>query len=401
MRRSFVRILFVALLLMGVFALDVYITYRVFSSRYPGANDFYPRWRGTQLYWLEGIDPYSEEASLAIQEGIYGRPARPDEDQVLFAYPFYTVFFLLPLIWLDYAWVQAVWMVVLESALIGGVTWCLKYVGWRVGRWSLVLTALWAVLFYHSVRTIVLGQFAGLVFLWTIGALWSLRRRRDVMAGVFLALTTIKPQMSFLLIPALLIWGAGRRRFRFLAAFGAAMVLLAGVSFTLSPSWVGQFVRQVMAYPSYTRLGSPVWIVAHHYLPWLGTLFELGVSLVIVVYLLVQWRHLLRVTADSGMFHWLIGLTLIVTNLATVRTATTNYVALYIPLFFALWVAFGRSPRRGLWMVVFYVFSAITMWALFLGSYRGYEPFVMYLVLPFILFGVFLGARRELQVAMV
>jgi hypothetical protein len=401
MKRSFWRVLFIALLLIGVSAFNVYITHKVFTSQFPGANDFYPRWRGAQLYWLKGIGPYSEEASLAIQEGVYGRPARSDEDQVLFAYPFYTVFFLLPLAWLDYAWAQAVWMVVIELALIGGVTLTLKYVGWQAGRWSLALAMLWTMVFYHSVRTIVLGQFAGLIFLWMICVLWSLRRQRDVMAGMFLVLTTIKPQMSFLFIPALLIWGVGRRRFRFVATFGVAMVLLASVSFALLPSWGGQFVRQVMAYPLYTRLGSPVWIVAHRFLPWLGTPFELGVSLLIVVYLVVQWRHLPQVTMGSGMFHWLVGLTLIVTNLATVRTATTNYVALYIPLFFALRVALVRSSKRSLWVIVFYLGSAVIMWVLFLGFYQGYEPLVMYIVLPFVLFGVFLSARRTLQAAVV
>ena len=231
MNRSVTSIVMAVLLLGLLFALDVYTTYRVFTLPHPGANDFYSRWKGAQVYWAEGIDPYSDQATLAIQEGIYGRPAGPDDDPGLFAYPFYTVFLLVPLAWLPYAWVEAIWLVILEFALIGGVLLYISLIRWRLPVWLLALTALWAVIFYHSARTILLGQFAGLVLLWMVATLWTLEGRYDVAAGVLLALTTIKPQMSILFIPALLLWGLGQRRWRFLGAFGAAMAFLLGASF--------------------------------------------------------------------------------------------------------------------------------------------------------------------------
>jgi hypothetical protein len=380
----------IAVILVGLlFVVDVYATYAVFTLQHPGANDFYPRWRGTQLYCQEGVDPYSDRATLAIQEGMYGRPARPDEDQVLFVYPFYTVFLLAPLAWLPYAWVQAIWIVVVEFSLIGGVMLSLSLAGWRLPSWLLGLSALWGVVFYHSTRTVMLGQFAGLVFLWTAGALWALRRERDLVAGVLLALTTVKPQMSVLLVPVLLVWGLCHRRWRFLGSFGAAMALLLGASFALLPGWLDQLIQQVMLYPSYTALGSPVWIIAHHYVPQLGTAFEIGVSAWLLLYLLIQWRHLPRVGPASGLFQWVIGLTLIVTNLAVLRTATTNFVVLYIPLLFGLKVVADRLSR-GEWMLAaFYVLSAVGMWALFVAAYAGKEPPIMYLPFPIAMFLLF------------
>jgi hypothetical protein len=70
-------------------------------------------------------------------------------------------------------------------------------------------------------------------------------------------------------------------------------------------------------------------------------------------------------------------------------------------MIFALRVALAHLPRRNVWLLVFYVGSTVTTWALFLATYRGHEPLVMYVVLPFVLFGVFLGARRTLQAATV
>jgi hypothetical protein len=406
MNRSVTSIVIVVLLLGLLFALDVYATYRVFTLSHPGANDFYSRWKAAQVYWVEGIDPYSDQATLAIQRGIYGRAAGPDDDPGLFAYPFYTVFLLAPLVWLPYAWVEAIWLVILEFGLIGGVLLYISLIRWNLPVWLLALAALWAVVFYHSARTILLGQFAGLVFLWMVATLWALWRGYDVAAGVLLALTTIKPQMSILFIPALLLWGLGQRRWRFLGVFGATMAFLLGASFILLPSWLVQFVRQVTLYPSYTAIGSPVWIVTHHYLPQLGlglsesiiTAAEVGLSVLLLVYLLIQWWRLHYVEANSGAFHWLIGLTLIVTNLVVLRTATTNFVALYIPLFFALKAATDRLPGRYGLLASFYILSTIGLWVLFITTVEArFEHPIMYLPLPLGLFVAFVWARTALQ----
>jgi hypothetical protein len=391
------ELILVALFFALLFVLEVYAVHSVFTSQYPGANDFFSRWKGAEVFWREGLDPYSDEATLAIQEGIYGRPARPDEDPGAFAYPFYTVFLLAPLAPLSYAWAEAVWLVILQFSLIGAVLLCLVLVDWRLPRWLVVLTGLWAVAFYHSARTLFLGQFAGLVFLWTAGVLLALKMRRDVVAGILLALTTIKPQMSFLLIPALLIWGVGQGRWRFLGSFAGTMLLFLGASFLLLPGWLGEFVAQVLRYPSYTAIGSPVWIVTHHYLPFLGSPGEVAISALLLLYLLVQCWKLPRVGATSMRFLWLVGLILLVTNLIVLRTATTNYVVLYIPLFFVLKVAADRLPRAHLWLALFYVLSLVGLWALFLTTVQGnYESPIMYLPLPSVLLLGLLWAKAVL-----
>ena len=380
--------------LVVLFALMVYATHEVFTSRFAGANDLYPRWKGAQLFWLEGIDPYSETATEAIQRGIYGRLARPDEDQVLFVYPFYTVFLLWPLVGLSYTWVQAIWLVILQFALIAAVILCLRLVGWRMPAWLLVLTLLWAVVFYNSTRTIILGQFAGLILLWLAGSLLALRHGRDVLAGALLALATIKPQMSFLVIPALLLWALGQRRWHFVAGFAGTLTVLAAISFLLLPTWLTGFIEQVAFYPDYTFTGSPLWVITGYYFPQLGRPVEMGLSIALLLYLFYQWRDLPRQAAVSPQFLVIIGLTLIVTNMIVVRTATTNYIVLYIPLFLLLKVAADRLPHGNGWVATFYVVSAVGMWALFLATIMGdLEHPVMYLPLPLALLAILTWAR--------
>jgi len=379
-RKTILSTLFGSFLL----AIMVWGTYTLFTSKVPGANDFYPRWKGAQLFWQDGIDPYSQTATEAIQRGLYGRLATPNEDQVLFVYPFYTIFLLWPLVSLDYAWVQAIWLVLVQFSIIGGVILGLRLVNWRVPLWLLAVVLLWSVIFYNSTRTIILGQFAGPIFLGIIACLFALKHDRDGLAGVLLSWTTLKPQMSYLLIPALLLWGIGQRRWRFVAGFGIAMGLLVGVSFILLPNWLTSFVAQVGYYPAYTITGSPLWVVTGYYWPQLGKPVETMLIALLVGYLLWQWRKLPGLPAVSTEFLVIISLTLIITNMIIVRTATTNYIIMYLPLLLLL-KAISDNLRRGNAIVtLLIVLSAAGMWVLFLTTIQGdLEHPITYLPLPF------------------
>ena len=184
-----------------LFIILVVAVHELFTKDAVGANDFYPRWRGSQLFWQEGIDPYSDEATAVIQTDMYGRLAHPEEDQVLFVYPFYVVFVLMPLTWLpvSYSWIQAIWLTVIIFSLITAVIMTLRLLEWSMPPWLLALTLVWTILFYNSTRTIILGQFAALIFLWFAAAILMFKQERYGWAGIFLALTTIKPQMTLCL----------------------------------------------------------------------------------------------------------------------------------------------------------------------------------------------------------
>ena len=380
-----------------LFTVMVWGTYTLFTSKVPGANDFYPRWKGAQLFWQDGIDPYSQTATEAIQKGLYGRLATADEDQVLFVYPFYTIFLLWPLVTLDYAWVQAIWLVIVQFSIIGGVILGLRLVNWHVPVWLLAVILLWSVIFYNSTRTIILGQFAGPIFLCTVGCLLALKHDHDVLAGILLSWTTVKPQMSYLLIPALLLWAIGQRRWRFVIGFGGAMIFLAGLSFILLPGWLTSFVAQVGYYPAYTITGSPLWVLTGYYWPQSGKPVEWLLIVLLLGYLLWQWRKLPRLTAVDTEFLVIISLTLIITNMVIVRTATTNYIIMYLPLLLVL-KTIGDNRRWGkLLITLLIVFGTVGMWLLFLTTMQGdLEHPITYLPLPFaLLFALIWGDVRR------
>jgi hypothetical protein len=368
-----------------LFALLIVVVRQLFTLEATGANDFYPRWKGTTLFWLDKVDPYSDVATEAIQTDMYGRLALPEEDQVLFVYPFYVTFILLPLVWLplSYSWIQAIWLTTLLVVMGTAVFLTLRLLDWKQPVWLFALTMLWVVLFYHNTRTIILGQFAAFVFLWLAAALLALKGGREGWAGFWLALTTIKPQMVILVIPALLLWGLGGRRWRFIAGFGLTMAGLFGLSFLLLPNWLTSFVHQVLSYPDYTFTGSPLWVLTGYYFPQLGKPVEQVLIVLSLGYMAWEWRWLWRVTAVTDQLLATLGITMIVTNLILVRTATTNYIIMTIPLFLLLRELAMRWRWGNLGVALFYGFSIVSSWALFIATIQGdTEQPIMYLPWP-------------------
>ena len=399
------------LLLLLLFAADVVATHAAFTSRVPGANDFLPRWEGARSFWIDGLNPYSDEVTRRIQIRIYGRPARADEDLVEFVYPFYTVFTLWPLVGLPYAWVQAIWLTLLQFGMVAIALMSMSLLrspralpndseyrarGWRVRPLELTAVILFALLFYSSARAIILGQYAVIIAALVIGAFLALRSGRDALAGGLLAFSTIKPQMIILIIPYVLLWSIVHRRWRVVWGFGLSMAILVGLSFLMLPTWLGDFLRQLRDVPSYTELGSPVWIIVQYVLG-LGNLVEAVVSGVMGLALLVVWARTIR-NGDWGAFQWVSGLTLIVTKLIALRTATTNYVILYPALWLVARAIIDRAPKWGKWIVAAGGLALLVgLWVLFAVTLAGkIESPLTYLPLPFGLAFAFVAWRGAL-----
>jgi hypothetical protein len=370
------------LLLGMLFALVSVAVYALFTTRFPSGNDFYSRWVGGCVLLREGMNPYSDAVTLRIQEGMYGRPAYPDEDQVAFAYPLYSLLFFWPLCFTDnYPLVQAIWFCSLLAGLVGAMVLWMQVICWRPRMWLWALTLSWSVLMYHDLRALLLGQFAVLVLLMLVMALWSMQRGRDGWAGLFLALSTVKPQMVYLALGWILLWSAGQRRWRLWRSLGVSLALLTLGSMLLLPSWVADFVRQAVAYPSYTAYGSLTWMIVQHWLG-LGRDVEIAVMVVLALGVLVVGRQLWRGTWEQMV--WMLGLLLLLTNFFTPRIATTNYLLL-VP-----WMLWGFRQiqlvwgRHGTWaVVVAEILSLVGLWMLFLTTVEGdFERAPVYFPFP-------------------
>jgi hypothetical protein len=371
----------IAALIVAVYLLLAYGTYTAFTSQTAGGNDFYPRWRGTRALILEGRDPYSEEVTLEIQKAMYGRPAREDEDQVAFAYPLYVSLLLLPFSLLPYPMAQAFWISTLILALLAALVFTLRTLGWVPSPLQLAGLALWSVLFYPSARSLVLGQVSIVVLALLALSLWAMRSDRPFLAGCALALSTMKPQMVFLVVPLLLLLAARRRQHTTLVGFAVVLAILLGVTSAILPTWIPSFVRNLASYQSYTSIYrggmSPVGYLVSVLLPApMSAVGTFALSLGLGAGLVCAWLGTLtdRLEPTTAL-----SFTVITTLLLPGETGTTNQVLLLLPV---IALAYGWYRRRWLVTLVFLVLL-VCPWLLFLLTVQGnLEHPMMVLPLP-------------------
>ncbi|MEW6568838.1 MAG: glycosyltransferase 87 family protein [Chloroflexota bacterium] len=395
-RRPWFGIVFLFLALSAALTLA---NYR-FALQMPGGNDFLPRWVGAHAWVVDGTNPYDPQVSLAAQEMIYGRPADRSrgEDVAHFVYPLPAMIFFAPFGLMPYPLARAAWMTVLELGLP-----LLAVLGLGLARWrpSVVVLAammLFSTLWYHAVRAVIVGQFAVIEALLLTGALLAIQRRRDIAAGLLLSLALSKPQVAFLLFPYAVVWSVSARRWWVVAStlfFSTAWV---GSALLLIPDWPILWLRQMVDYSGYTALGSPVSIAASVF-PRASPAITVIVTGLLVVYLLVEWG--LNLGADDRKFQWAAQLTLVITNLIALRTATTNYVVLVpaLCLIVAVWQVRWRRQVKVLLLGMFLVLG-VGVWALFLATVEGnVESALLYLPTPALtligLWWVRWWARRE------
>jgi len=380
MTRPHPQKLLVAALLVFIFLINVVVTHNGLTEPYPGHNDFLTVWEAGRSFFREGLDPYSDETTLNIQSQIYGRAAEGDEFPNSFAYPLYSLLLVLPMVFTNFAWAAAIYMVLSEACFIIALILLLDLFRWKPSSWLVVLLSLWSLFQYFAVRGLILGQVSNVVYLMQVVALWALARGRNHLAGVALALSTVKPQMGFLLVPFMLLWGLRTRRVRFVATAAGCWAGLMLLSFLLQPDWIQGWVGQLSAYPQYTVIGAPTSIVMRDWLG-LGVVGEWGANLVLWGLLLWAWYSVLS-DRRVDRLDWTIMLTLTVTHLTALRTATPHFVIFTIPFVFYL-REIGRRPRGSGWIVMVLLVSLVAFWAQFLLSVdQSFEHASMYVVVP-------------------
>jgi len=361
-----------------VLGLNVVGTHNALTAPFPGHNDFLTPWEAARSYWLEGVPVYSEQSNVNIQTRIYGRPIAEGEFPNYFAYPFFAVFLMWPYIHVPYDWAAALWMVTLEVCLVAALVLLLDVYRWKPRPLMLAALILWTVFWYPAVRGLLLGQVSHVVYLAQVVAVWGMVRQRDTTAGLALAVSLLKPQMAYLLVPLVLLWALRERRLRVVGVFAVATAILLALSFALQPTWVGDWLGEIRRYTTYTAVGSPVWVVTQYYLG-LGALGEWLFSGALYALLLVAWIQAAR-TPDRWL--WTAMLTLVVTHLVAPRTATTHFVVLAAPLLF--YVAAWSRQRRGLCAALLLGVTFIVPWLHFVTTVDGeFEHPATYLPLPF------------------
>ncbi len=243
------------ILLVGLAALvllagfTVALRFTLFSA--PLGADFYTFWLAGRSVFVQGENPYSAEVTLQSQLGIYGRPALPQEDQVAFAYPPYSLLPILPAAFLPYDWAEAYWLSLNILALSA-----LMLAAFPRGKKRITLLYF---LFYPVFFGLILGNFAvplGTILVFCLVFVFLKDppgRGWQVAAGLMMAWATCKPQFVWFFGLVMLLIALRQRLWPFLISLMVGGVSLAAISFLLVPNWLVKWIGRIFEYAGYVQ----------------------------------------------------------------------------------------------------------------------------------------------------
>jgi hypothetical protein len=286
------------------------------ENGYSFGNDFYQVWLTSRQWLRQGSDPYSPEMTREIQTGLYGRPLDPNRpgdpvDQRVFPYPVFTDVLFWPAAEFPFAPMRVAVVCVLAALTLASMLLWLRALDWRLtGKWLAVILLL-TLCSYPALEGLYAAQLGLFVAFLLAASLLALQRRRFLLAGFLMALTTIKPQVTMLAIFYLLVWSLHdwRIRGRFCVGLFSTLTLLIGASLAVLPHWIQSWTHTVLAYRHYTRpplvtevLTSPLGSL------WAGPATFVLTAASIILAMVLAWRNR---AAASGSFAFWITLTLI------------------------------------------------------------------------------------------
>lgn len=356
-------LILLALTALGLFTVLLHAT--LYTN--PFGADFYTFWLAGRATFAEGQNPYSAEITRQSQMGIYGRPALPDEDQVAFAYPPYSLLAILPTAWMSYDWAQSYWLA-LNILLLISVLVFLK-------PGAPPLRNLLYMLFYPVAFGLILGNFAvplGTFLLFFYAFLIERKPSRAVQiaGGLAFAWVTTKPQFIWLFALFILLYAARERLKPFLISFAISLTGMLAISFVLVPDWLERWLRRIGEYAGYVRSQPAITGLLAEGLPApmpaILTVVALFVCAGLTIVLLRRWWR----GALPALLLW--GWLGFLTYLFHPHGIAYEQISFLVPL--ALWAAAqnGRSARLPLWL--FWGGSFLLSWVFFVVGKWVYHP---------------------------
>ena len=295
--------------------------------------DLLPIWMCGRMIF-HGRNPYSSHATAAIQLKYYGLKSIPRNARGMDRLGFAMGFAYPAPVALVFAWIMMLPWKVARLAYLGlAVLLTIASVPvWlsvvkaklnvkKVALYTAAVFASWPVLWGLRVENIALL----VAVLAAVGCL-LLQRGYQATAGVILALSWVKPQLTVPLLLWLLFYSAVQRKWRFLTAFGGTLAVLLVATQYFLPKWFGLWLNVLHVYARYNHLHLNLNLVLPLYIevPW-----ALGVA-----YILWRAGHC---GANSKVFGIAVGLAL-ATSVALAPFGwpfSDNYIVL-LPACFAL-----------------------------------------------------------------
>jgi hypothetical protein len=263
------RVVLVALLAISIFVM-IKLLPNLTKPEIMPSDDYLHFWASGKLN-LERVNPYNPENIIQLTLSQLP-PEQASTSELAYLNPItlnfpWSISLLMPFALFSFpssrfAWLIFSIIIILISTLMI----------WRVDggdprqRWLAMLVAF---TFAPTISVLGKGQLTPLILLGLAGFLYFLvYRRNDWLAGLFLALLTVKPQIILLLWIPILFWIIGQKRWVIIASSIGTVVLLSIISIIPNPTIFQQYFVMLSTY-HFTDWANPT-IGAYLRFFWLG-----------------------------------------------------------------------------------------------------------------------------------
>ena len=362
-------VVWLMLSILSLAGMEFYVA-KIWSAGQPAQfSDLYAPWWGAHVFFVEGRNPYAPSVANEIQTVIYGAPRaneyHGDFSEIAggFAYPLYAAFVLWPTVHMPFSAVQALFVLVSLLVTLASLVMWLRALHFHGPPIELLILTLFTVGSFPVLQGIRLQNLSLIAAGFLAASVVLLTSQHLLLAGIFLAVSTFKPQFTIVVVPWLAIWTVRdwRRRQSLAWSFLISMLLLIGVSEWLLPKWIGDFLSVVHAYRQYTfgRSLLDLWFTPHG-----GPIVAAALLLAVLA---LSWQYL-RHSANSPGFILVISLILAAT-LTVIPTLAPHTQLLLLPGFLCLYhyrgVVFGstllaRSALVAVWLLLAWQWVIVT-----------------------------------------
>lgn len=366
----------------------VFVNYQ-YSKNNPGGNDFLVHYIGARSLIYDNLSPYSDAVAEKIQIAAYGHPAQGIEHELRVAYPLYSVFLFAPFSLVnDYVIARALWMTILEIALIVITFQSFQIFDWKPDLKIQAGILLFSLIWYHAVRGIINGNAIILITLLITSAFNAIKKYRDSLAGFLLAISTIKPHLVILLLPFVVIWAIYQRRWKLILWFSGSFACLIFLGWIIIPDWIVQNLWEVIKYPEYNPAGTLASAIAE-WLPVIENQLKWGIAAILGLILVFEgWRAR---TKDLKHFLWTSSLVILISQWIGIQTDPGNFVLLFPVIILIVSVLDKKWKERGNQITSFVLLLFFVLpWLLFiLTIQKSYQPIqspLMFIPVPLLCF---------------
>jgi hypothetical protein len=208
-------------------------------------NDFSAFWTTGRII-ITGQNPYApEKLRLLFQKevpwklGPFERTWNPP----------WSLTFIIPFGSLSYSFAAKLWLITHLLLILFCADWIWRFYGGALTiRWVAWIIGLSS---YPALYVLNRGQISAIVLLGVIGFLHFIGKKKNLIAGIFIFLATIKPNLLFLFWFALLLWVMEHRRWSVLLGMGLAVLISLVFPLWLNPAVMAQYLYTAPNTPNF------------------------------------------------------------------------------------------------------------------------------------------------------